>query len=323
MMMTGARQHGTTTAVPTSSSSSPASMAATPQPPRSKPFFTATQRARFEEDGFVVVERLIDPTVAHAIRNRFPLLFRGEFDTGVYPDEWHWREGMGREDITREIVNSWKSDRTIASVVLSQRLGQIVTELTEWRGTRVGQDDIWWKPPGTKAISFHQDAPYFDFINPRRQLLTCWIALDDTSRTAGTLEYVRGSHKWPQESKMLQNAFFTAENYRASLDHAAKQLGLQPPEVVPVEVPVGGAAFHSGPTWHGSGVNKEKDRVRRSLAIHFLPSHATFQPTGVGYIYGRYKVWNSVHMEETFFPITYRVDGYRSSFIASYCHDAL
>jgi len=76
MMMTGARQHGTTTAVPTSSSSSPASMAATPQPPRSKPFFTAAQRARFEEDGFVVVEHLIDPTVARAIRDRFPLLFR-------------------------------------------------------------------------------------------------------------------------------------------------------------------------------------------------------------------------------------------------------
>lgn len=86
---------------------------------------------------------------------------------------------------------------------------------------------------------------HFD-MHQRRELITCWIALDDTSRTAGTLEYVRygcfsshaqflfpwphsytrsrlaecrGSHKWPQESKMLQNAFFTAQDYRASLDH--------------------------------------------------------------------------------------------------------
>lgn len=60
----------------------------------------------------------------------------------------------------------WKSDYTIASVVLSERLGRLAAELAGWKGTRVGQDDIWWKPPGTKAISFHQDAPYFDFINP-------------------------------------------------------------------------------------------------------------------------------------------------------------
>lgn len=289
----------------------------------SSAFFTPEQKAQFQDDGFLVVDRLIDPSLAEAIKNRFPLLFRGEFDTGVYPDEWHWREGMGRDDVTREIVNSWKSDYTIASVVLSERLGRLPAELAGWMGTRVGQDDIWWKPPGTKAVSFHQDAPYFDFLNPRRELITCWIALDDTSRTAGTLEYVRGSHKWPQESKMLQNAFFTAQDYRASLDHTAKHLGLPRPEVVPVEVPAGGAAFHSGPTWHGSGPNTDKTRVRRSLAIHFLPSHATFQPTGVGYIYGRYKKWGSVEMEETFFPITYRHDGYRSPFLASYCSTTL
>jgi hypothetical protein len=92
---------------------------------------------------------------------------------------------MGRDDVTREIVNSvrchpttaslahcpealhaflllcpqWKSDYTIASVVLSERLGRLAAELAGWMGTRVGQDDIWWKPPGTKAVSFHQVGP--------------------------------------------------------------------------------------------------------------------------------------------------------------------
>jgi hypothetical protein len=63
-------------------------------------------------------------------------------------------------------IPQWKSDYTIASVVLSERLGRLAAELAGWTGTRVGQDDIWWKPPGTKAVSFHQDAPYFDFLNP-------------------------------------------------------------------------------------------------------------------------------------------------------------
>jgi hypothetical protein len=106
----------------------------------------------------------------------------------------------------------------------------------------------------TSSILYASFRPYFWSLvsshcdtRQRRELITCWIALDDTSRTAGTLEYVRygcfsqhaqfifprrstttranvlaesrGSHKWPQESKMLQNAFFTAQDYRASLDH--------------------------------------------------------------------------------------------------------
>jgi hypothetical protein len=40
------------------------------------PFFSSEQKTRFQEDGFVVVDRLIDPSLAEAIKDRFPLLFR-------------------------------------------------------------------------------------------------------------------------------------------------------------------------------------------------------------------------------------------------------
>lgn len=39
-------------------------------------FFTPEQKAQFQDDGFLVVDRLIDPSLAEAIKNRFPLLFR-------------------------------------------------------------------------------------------------------------------------------------------------------------------------------------------------------------------------------------------------------
>ena len=42
------------------------------------------------------------------LRRRFDGLWRGEFETGIYPDEWHYREGMSKPHITREIVNAWK-----------------------------------------------------------------------------------------------------------------------------------------------------------------------------------------------------------------------
>ena len=81
------------------------------------------QIARFRDDGFLVVERLIAPEAAVHLASRFGPLFRGEFETGLYPDEWNWREGRDAADLTRQICNAWKSDRAVARVVLHPRIG--------------------------------------------------------------------------------------------------------------------------------------------------------------------------------------------------------
>jgi len=46
---------------------------------------------RFNEDGFLVFERVLSEDRIAALRARFPELFAGRFDTGIYPDEWYWR----------------------------------------------------------------------------------------------------------------------------------------------------------------------------------------------------------------------------------------
>lgn len=45
--------------------------------------------ARFRRDGFLIVERVLSEKRVVALRESFPKLFAGEFDTGVYPDEWY------------------------------------------------------------------------------------------------------------------------------------------------------------------------------------------------------------------------------------------
>ncbi|KAL6064518.1 Phytanoyl-CoA dioxygenase family protein [Balamuthia mandrillaris] len=289
------------------------------------------QRERFRREGFLVLPELLDRRLALRLQAKVEPLFAGEFDTGVYPDEWHWRKGMSRDDVTREIVNAWKSDTTIASVVLSERLGRIISQLMGWQGTRIAQDDVWWKPPGTAAVAFHQDSPYFDFLEPANEVVTCWIALDDTTEEAGTLQYARGSHLWKPTTTNNNNAddesgimkdFFTSVDYQRALRKAAAASGAQP-DIVSVEVPIGGCAFHDGRLWHGSGKNVSKDRIRRSLAVHAIRHDCRFKPDNVGYIYGRYKMHGKTEMEETFFPITWREDGYRSPSIAHYAADPL
>jgi phytanoyl-CoA hydroxylase len=142
---------------------------------------SSLDRSRFEEDGFLIVERLLDSDQIQDLRSRFSLLFAGKFDTGIYPDEWYWREGMSLPDVTRHMANAWKADLTVAKLALSESIGRFAADLCGWSGTRLGQDTIWWKAPKTKPIAYHQDTSFMDFLDPS-STLTCWVTLDDTHR---------------------------------------------------------------------------------------------------------------------------------------------
>lgn len=60
-------------------------------------------KVRLAERGYVKGQQVLDEATVAGVRARLPLLFRGEFDTGVYPDEMHWREGISRDDAPREV----------------------------------------------------------------------------------------------------------------------------------------------------------------------------------------------------------------------------
>ena len=274
---------------------------------------TDAQIATFRDDGFLIIEELIDPADAVRIAARFERLFRGEFETGLFPDEWNWRESRDPADVTRQICNGWKSDYTIASAVLRADIGRACARLMAWPGARLNQDNVLWKPPAAKPLGFHQDTSYQQWIIPP-EMATCWISLDDTNAQGGTVEYVRGSHKWGLSPMIGQ--FHAPEDHTKEMRAAAAQRGLEP-EIVPVVVPAGGGAFHHGGTWHGSGVNRTRE-TRRSVVAHCVSSEARFHPTNVGYIYSRYKRFGDDVMDESFFPILWTEDGRRSSFLDDY-----
>jgi len=164
----------------------------------SRPFeLTDEQAESFATNGFVVVDRIVDPELAARALSRYDGLFDGKFETGLYPDEWNWKSGRDPQDLTRQICNAWKSDRQIAGVVRREDIGRACARLGNWPGARLSQDNVLWKPPGGKALGFHQDSSYEQWAIPP-EWVSCWIALDDTTATQGTVEYVRGSHRWPQ-----------------------------------------------------------------------------------------------------------------------------
>ena len=273
---------------------------------------SASESAAFSADGFVTVDSLIDAGLIEPLKERFERLFRGDFETGTAPDEVNWQEGRSDPALARQICNGWKADRLIASVVLDARFGEAVAGLAGWPGARIVQDNVIWKPPGARSLGFHRDNAYLSWYKPT-EMFSCWIALDDTTASGGTMELARGSHRWPTGADPM-GEFHDPEDYRATVRAAASAADVEL-DIAAVEVAAGGGSFHHGWAWHGSGPNRS-GRHRRSLVLHCASSEARFDRAGFGEgngpIYSRYARLTDDEMDENHFPILWRSDGYRT-----------
>lgn len=275
--------------------------------------WTQEQREGFDRDGFVVVpEGFIDQATIERLRGRFERLFAGDYETGIRPDEVNWVSGRDPEDRTRQICNGWKADGAIAEQVLSERTGRLAAELMGWDGVRILQDNCIWKPPGTKSLGMHQDGSYLDYVEPP-EMITCWVALDDTSAEAGTITFAAGSHRWPRQPEN-RGEFHAPDDWLEPARRSAppgEELRLEP-----VVVKAGGASFHHHNVFHGSGPNTATVH-RRAVISHLIRADARFHPEHVDPVYSRYRRAGDTSMDEAFFPIVWARDGGRTRALAA------
>jgi ectoine hydroxylase-related dioxygenase (phytanoyl-CoA dioxygenase family) len=265
----------------------------------------------FERDGFLVVEEgFVDDETVARLRERFEPLFAGSYETGIRPDEVNWVPGRDPEDRTRQICNGWKADRTLAAQVLAERTGRLAAELMGWDGVRLLQDNVIWKPPQSRSLGMHQDGSYLEYLVPP-EMVTCWIPLDDTSAEAGTITYAAGSHRWPR-SPENRGEFHAPADWLAPVERSRPEG--EELRLVPVVARAGGAAFHHFNTFHGSGPNTGSVH-RRSVISHLVPAGATFHPVHVDPVYSRYRRADDMSLDESFFPVVWSSDGYRTPWL--------
>ena len=275
--------------------------------------FTSEQIEAFHRDGFLIVEEgLIAEPALERLRSRYERLFEGDYETGIAPDEVNWKPGRDPEDRTRQLCNAWKSDTVIAAQVLSERMGRLAAQLMDYDGVRILQDNVLWKPPGAKAVGFHQDGSYADYLVPP-EMVTCWMTLHETAADAGPIAYVRGSNHWGV-SPPARTGFHAPDDWLAGAREAAP--GDAELDFVPVVVGAGGGAFHHNATWHGSEPNRSSTVARMGLVSHMLPAEARFHEANVDLNYSRYKRRGDTTMDESFFPIMWTEDGYRTPWLS-------
>ncbi len=271
---------------------------------------TKAQIEQYREEGFLILDRIIDPEDAAKLKTRYePMFEKAEYETGLSPDEVN--KPQGDPPYTQQICNGWRADLTVAKIALSEEIGRACAQLAGWPGARVQIDNLLWKPPGGRAIGFHQDSAYLYWLD-KPDMTTCWIALDQTTAEGGSLMYVVGSHRWGEAKPILQ--FHGPEDDLREAREWAEKLGLEL-KLVPIVVPPGGGAFHDGWVWHGSRVNKTA-QPRRSISIHTVSSEVRYNPNqlniGTGPVYGRYMRFGSLEVDDNYFPITWHQDGKRT-----------
>jgi ectoine hydroxylase-related dioxygenase (phytanoyl-CoA dioxygenase family) len=274
---------------------------------------TLAQIQAYERDGYLIVENWLSEDEVERTRERFHACFEHEWETGLAPDEVNYTPGVTPPERTRQLCNVWKADRWLAHITLAERNARFAAKLAGEPGMRLLQDNMIWKPPSGKALLAHQDAAYVPFLEPPN-MTTCWMALDETAADTGTIYYARGSHAWGRLP--------TGDTFHAPDDWLGWMNEVRPPEIeaemVPIEVPPGGAAFHHGLCFHGSPPNERPDADRRAIISHMVTTDTTWHPTARHPLYSRYMRPGVLEMDEVYFPIMWREDSYRTPYIESH-----
>ncbi|MEO1620428.1 MAG: phytanoyl-CoA dioxygenase family protein [Cyanobacteria bacterium J06632_3] len=281
--------------------------------------FSTQEIGQFQRQGYLIVNNVLTPELVEWVISRFDPLFNTQFETGIYPDEWYGRPGLSQPNATQQMTGLWRCDRALASLTLSKRIARLNATLMGWFTARYGLDTCWIKPPQAPAVSFHCNNTYAATLDPP-EIITCWIALSHAEEGVGSLEIVPGSHQWTT-ADTIRFLHAPQEDYRTPLWQAAESIGKNKTDPIVIKLPPGSAVFLHGGLWHGSAPNVSKTLTRRSLSVSTLSGQTQFQPEGKGYIFERYRMRGSLKLDESYYPILWSADGYRTPFLEEYCRD--
>jgi ectoine hydroxylase-related dioxygenase (phytanoyl-CoA dioxygenase family) len=190
--------------------------------------------ADLDRDGYAVVEHLLPPEEAAAVRRGL----RDVLD----------RTPTGRNDFegfdTRRIYALFAKTRAfdplavhpLLLAVLDSVLGPSY-QLSAPTGIELG--------PGEKAQVLHTDDGIYPLPRPHQDVVlnTMW-ALDDFTEANGATRVVPGSHRW------------------------ADRLPRDPHDTVTITMPAGSVLFILGTLWHGGGANTT-DRPRLGVLLEY------------------------------------------------------
>ena len=210
--------------------------------------------------------------------------------------EYHSNESKNPDTVLFHALGAWRIKPAFHDLLwnpaflvpASQLLGGAV---------RFWHDQLFCKPMRHGGVvAWHQDYSYWTRTEPM-QHLTCWIALDDSTRDNGCLQYVPGSHRWPLlpitglAGDMDEIQTVLSENQRKQFQPVA------------IELKAGEGSFHHPLLVHGSYENRT-DRPRRAAVVNVFRDGVRSASDGE-LLKGVPPIPSGRKMEGRFFPLLF------------------
>ncbi|MDF2719172.1 MAG: phytanoyl-CoA dioxygenase [Paenibacillus sp.] len=268
---------------------------------------TQAQLDEFARNGFLkgdvwlgeeevdALRRELDDVIEGKTVNR-PVLNRNLLEGSLYDDM-----KMSVSGRVVQIVNIWMASEKFLRHAAHPVICAEIAQLCQTDTVRIWHDQVQYKPPVSGGpTGWHQDYPLWPIIRPS-DLVSAWVALDDAVIENGCMWMVPGSHKWGDHQKYLASD--------SGFKPYHKQPELLPEgavvEAVPFEIKKGQVGYHHCMTWHGSPHNRS-DRKRRAIAVHYMPGHTRYEPSGNHVMKGHVAVRPGEILAGENFPVVYR-----------------
>lgn len=240
-----------------------------------EPLLSKEQRQFYEENGFLVIKKLVKPADLDLYRERFESVCNKSVevpgitimrDVAISKSEFV----PGEKAITK--IQDFQHDDVLFEYCCHP-------EVVKYVKCFIGDDMMAMhtmlinKPPdpGTKTSRhpMHQDLHYFPF-RPANRVVCSWTAMQTINRQNGCLVVIPGTHKgemlehvYPNWEGGVNKLYVGIKNYTPDMDR------------VHLEMEEGDTVFFHPILIHGSGMNRSEG-FRKSISCHYAASQCDY-----------------------------------------------
>jgi ectoine hydroxylase-related dioxygenase (phytanoyl-CoA dioxygenase family) len=173
----------------------------------------------------------------------------------------------------------WQNDETFRRFCLESELPKLARQFLQSSKVNLLYDQLFVKESGTtNRTRWHNDEPYW----PIRgwQVMSFWVALDETTADSGALEFVRGSHQWNRwfqpETFGVTKAFGAYERNPDYEDIPDIEADRDAYDIVSWDLSPGDVYVFHALTVHGAPGNSRRDRRRRGYTVRYTGDDVTY-----------------------------------------------
>lgn len=221
---------------------------------------TEEQVRFFQENGYLAGIRILDDKQVETLREQLKDLMNPSHESHSLFYEFHSNESVDPNQVLFHALGAWRIKPAFHDILWHPAFVVPAAQLLGG-SVRFWHDQLFCKPAyHGGVVAWHQDYSYWTRTTPL-QHLTCWIGLDDSTRDNGCVQYVPGSHLWPD----LPITGLTGDMDAIQTVLTEKQKKLFKP--VAIELKKGECSFHHARLIHGSYANTT-DQPRRATIIN-------------------------------------------------------